>query len=215
MKNILTLVLTVLFVVSGGLLIFEINKRIATGKQVKKALTDLKFDTAYKLKTIEAECDENLKRHRIEMDKIDKDAEEENKQLDDFLLKESPHPVLDELKRRYGDVRIYSGGVVRVDSHYWKSFTLAGETCVFEFTDFDLSDVKGCPTVEFYDEYGLMTGRVRYSMSGERLVSAALGVVAKNAKNVSAVRAKTASANCRLYIGEVKYYRTSFTKLEN
>lgn len=217
-KTAITLVLAMLSVIGiarAGWLFYE---RVAVEKTVKSDTSNLRVskerELNERLKLMQNEEDQDRKKHEELMMKLTRDLQEKEEsiqKLKEGIRKvqsgESRTPVLDELRKRYGDVEIYSGDVVQVGCRFWKSFVLQDEKCVFDLKAFDKRlENDDMPTVDFYNEYGLVTGHVRYSSAWDDLNAAFT--------NSSRVPAKTKTVDCPLYIGEAKYYRVSFTRKE-
>lgn len=216
MKTTLSIIMTLALMATGAYAIYEVSNRNSVDRQTKGLLRQLNKDVKDKFTEMEGDRERHLEQHQREMSQIAANAADEGRRLDDFLASQHPDPVLDELRRRYGDVNVYSGGVVRVERDYWKDFSLRGEKCLFTFHDFDLLKIKGsCPTVELYNECGLVTGCVRYGMVGEALVGALGGLFMDDPTKAGKVKAKVASMDCPFYMGAPRYYRVFFSKKEN
>ena len=216
MTTTLSIIMTLALMAAGAYAFYEVRHRDSVGRETEGLLRQLGKDVKDKFTEMVGDRKRHLEQHQREMSQIAANAADERRRLDEFLASQRPDPVLDELRRRYGDVNVYSGGVVRVERDYWKNFSLRGEKCLFTFHDFDLLKIKGsCPTVELYNECGLVTGCVRYGMVGEALAGAVSGLFMDDPSNAGKVKAKIASMDCPFYMGEPRYYRVFFTKKEN
>ena len=216
--TIITLVLSMFSVIGiarAGWLFYEM---VTVEKTVKNDIANLRVSKERelngRLKLMQEEETQDKKKHEDFMMKLTRELHEKEEgvqKLKERIQKiqtgDSRTPVLDELRKRYGDVEVYSGDVVQVEWRFWKSFVLQDEKCVFDMKEFDMRlEDDDMPTVDFYNKYGLVTGHVRYSTAWDGLKGAYA--------NSSRVPAKAETVDCPLYIGEAKYYRVSFSRKE-
>ncbi len=111
-------------------------------------------------------------------------------------------PLLDELRRRYGDVKHFEKGERFVGLGVWRAFLLADGRVLFSLDDSAFAHPSQDLVVTFFNRHGLVTGVAKCRTS---TVDRAEG----DRPDAVEIRRRIRSVSCPMRLGDPEYYAVS------